>query len=192
MRNSTLAAGTVVHSHCNLDGVRHARTVRHRPVRATASRHRARRERAHRQFRRDQEGALRRELQGEPSFLHRRRRGRRRRQHRRRHDHLQLRRRHPSTRPIIEDGAFIGSNTSLVAPVRVGKDATIGAGSVINKEAPAGELSLCARQADRRFRAGSVRRRNSGTQAAGSTSCARRVSAQLSGSAPDATNRSRR
>jgi len=43
---------------------------------------------------------------------------------------------------IIEDGAFIGSNTSLVAPVRVGKDATIGAGSVINKEAPAGELTL--------------------------------------------------
>ncbi len=45
---------------------------------------------------------------------------------------------------IIEDGAFIGSNTSLVAPVRVGKDATIGAGSVISKEAPAGELSLAA------------------------------------------------
>jgi len=43
---------------------------------------------------------------------------------------------------VIEDGAFIGSNTALVAPVRVGKDATIGAGSVISKEAPAGELSL--------------------------------------------------
>ncbi|MEO6690058.1 MAG: bifunctional UDP-N-acetylglucosamine diphosphorylase/glucosamine-1-phosphate N-acetyltransferase GlmU [Dokdonella sp.] len=47
----------------------------------------------------------------------------------------------------IEDGAFIGSNTSLVAPVKVGKDATIGAGSVINKEAPADTLSLArARQ----------------------------------------------
>jgi len=43
---------------------------------------------------------------------------------------------------VIEDGAFIGSNTSLVAPVKVGKDATIGAGSVISKEAPAGELSV--------------------------------------------------
>ena len=42
----------------------------------------------------------------------------------------------------IEDGAFIGSNTSLVAPVRVGRDATIGAGSVITREAPAGKLSL--------------------------------------------------
>ena len=47
----------------------------------------------------------------------------------------------------IEDGAFIGSNTALVAPVRVGKDATIGAGSVIGKEAPAGELTVArARQ----------------------------------------------
>ena len=47
----------------------------------------------------------------------------------------------------IEDGAFIGSNTALVAPVRVGKEATIGAGSVIGKDAPAGELSLArARQ----------------------------------------------
>jgi bifunctional UDP-N-acetylglucosamine pyrophosphorylase/glucosamine-1-phosphate N-acetyltransferase len=47
----------------------------------------------------------------------------------------------------IDDGAFIGSNTSLVAPVRVGKDATVGAGSVISKEAPAGQLTVArARQ----------------------------------------------
>ncbi len=43
---------------------------------------------------------------------------------------------------IIEEGAFIGSNTSLVAPVRIGKNATIGAGSTINKDAPAEKLSL--------------------------------------------------
>jgi bifunctional UDP-N-acetylglucosamine pyrophosphorylase/glucosamine-1-phosphate N-acetyltransferase len=49
---------------------------------------------------------------------------------------------------LIEDGAFIGSNSSLVAPVKIGKDATIGAGSVISKEAPAGELTVArARQA---------------------------------------------
>ena len=42
----------------------------------------------------------------------------------------------------IEDGAFIGSNTALVAPVTVGKDATIGAGSVIVVDAPAGKLSV--------------------------------------------------
>jgi bifunctional UDP-N-acetylglucosamine pyrophosphorylase/glucosamine-1-phosphate N-acetyltransferase len=47
----------------------------------------------------------------------------------------------------IEDGVFIGSNTALIAPVKVGKDATIGAGSVISKEAPAGELTIArARQ----------------------------------------------
>lgn len=42
----------------------------------------------------------------------------------------------------IEDGVFIGSNSSLVAPVTIGKDATIGAGSVINRNAPPGELSV--------------------------------------------------
>ena len=42
----------------------------------------------------------------------------------------------------IGDGAFIGSNSSLVAPVTVGAQATIGAGSVITKDAPAGKLSV--------------------------------------------------
>ena len=43
---------------------------------------------------------------------------------------------------VIGDRAFIGSNTALVAPLTVGADATIGAGSVIAKDAPAGELTL--------------------------------------------------
>ncbi len=48
----------------------------------------------------------------------------------------------------IEDGVFIGSNSALVAPVTIGVQATIGAGSVITKDAPAGELSVArARQA---------------------------------------------
>jgi bifunctional UDP-N-acetylglucosamine pyrophosphorylase/glucosamine-1-phosphate N-acetyltransferase len=42
----------------------------------------------------------------------------------------------------IGDGAFIGSNSSLVAPVSIGAGATIGAGSTINKDAPEGELTL--------------------------------------------------
>lgn len=42
----------------------------------------------------------------------------------------------------IRDGAFIGSNSSLVAPVTIGAEATIGAGSVITKDAPAGKLSV--------------------------------------------------
>ncbi|MFO0454180.1 MAG: bifunctional UDP-N-acetylglucosamine diphosphorylase/glucosamine-1-phosphate N-acetyltransferase GlmU [Pseudomonadota bacterium] len=43
---------------------------------------------------------------------------------------------------VIEDGAFIGSGSMLVAPVTVGRDATIGAGSTITKPAPRGELTL--------------------------------------------------
>ena len=45
-------------------------------------------------------------------------------------------------RTTIEDGAFIGSNSALVAPVTVGKDATIGAGSTVAADAPPGELTL--------------------------------------------------
>jgi len=42
----------------------------------------------------------------------------------------------------IADGAFIGSNASLVAPVTIGKNATIGAGSVITKPAPDEKLTI--------------------------------------------------
>ncbi|NCA69290.1 MAG: UDP-N-acetylglucosamine diphosphorylase/glucosamine-1-phosphate N-acetyltransferase [Sphingobacteriia bacterium] len=42
----------------------------------------------------------------------------------------------------ILDGAFIGSNTSLVAPVTIGTGATIGAGSVITRDTPADQLTL--------------------------------------------------
>ncbi len=42
----------------------------------------------------------------------------------------------------IGDRVFVGSNTALVAPVTLGDDATIGAGSVITKDAPPGELTV--------------------------------------------------
>jgi bifunctional UDP-N-acetylglucosamine pyrophosphorylase/glucosamine-1-phosphate N-acetyltransferase len=45
-------------------------------------------------------------------------------------------------RTIIEDHAFIGSDTQLVAPVTVKRGATIGAGSTITKDAPANQLTL--------------------------------------------------
>ena len=45
-------------------------------------------------------------------------------------------------RTVIGDGAFIGSDTQLVAPVEVGTDATIGAGSTITRDAPPGQLTL--------------------------------------------------
>jgi bifunctional UDP-N-acetylglucosamine pyrophosphorylase/glucosamine-1-phosphate N-acetyltransferase len=48
---------------------------------------------------------------------------------------------------VIEDGAFIGSGTMLVAPVRIGAGATIGAGSTITQPAADGQLTLArARQ----------------------------------------------
>ena len=43
---------------------------------------------------------------------------------------------------IIGDGVFVGSNSSLVAPVNLGENATIGAGSVITKDAKAEELVI--------------------------------------------------
>ncbi|MEY3878705.1 MAG: fused N-acetyl glucosamine-phosphate uridyltransferase [Pseudomonadota bacterium] len=46
---------------------------------------------------------------------------------------------HPTT---IEDDVFIGSNTALVAPIKIGKGATIAAGSTITKDAPPGELTV--------------------------------------------------
>ena len=45
-------------------------------------------------------------------------------------------------RTIIEDGAFIGSDSQLVAPVTIGKNATIGAGSTITKDSPEHQLTL--------------------------------------------------
>jgi bifunctional UDP-N-acetylglucosamine pyrophosphorylase/glucosamine-1-phosphate N-acetyltransferase len=43
---------------------------------------------------------------------------------------------------VIEDGVFIGSGSMLVAPLRIGAGATIGAGSTITEDAPAGKLTL--------------------------------------------------
>ena len=63
-------------------------------------------------------------------------------------------------RTTIEDGAFIGSGVELVAPLTVGKGATVGAGSTLTRDAPAGELTVArSRQTSiarwkRRFRGG--------------------------------------
>jgi bifunctional UDP-N-acetylglucosamine pyrophosphorylase/glucosamine-1-phosphate N-acetyltransferase len=43
---------------------------------------------------------------------------------------------------ILEDGVFIGSDTQLVAPVRVGRGAYVGAGSTITKDVPPDALAL--------------------------------------------------
>ena len=46
------------------------------------------------------------------------------------------------SKTVIGDGAFIGSNTSLVAPVTVGKNATVGAGSTITGDVAEAELAV--------------------------------------------------
>jgi bifunctional UDP-N-acetylglucosamine pyrophosphorylase/glucosamine-1-phosphate N-acetyltransferase len=43
---------------------------------------------------------------------------------------------------VIEDGVFIGSNTSLVAPIKVSRNSVIGAGSTITKEVPPDTLAV--------------------------------------------------
>jgi bifunctional UDP-N-acetylglucosamine pyrophosphorylase/glucosamine-1-phosphate N-acetyltransferase len=45
-------------------------------------------------------------------------------------------------RTVIEEGAFIGSNTALVAPVTIGAGAYVGAGSTITKDVPPGKLGI--------------------------------------------------
>jgi bifunctional UDP-N-acetylglucosamine pyrophosphorylase/glucosamine-1-phosphate N-acetyltransferase len=44
---------------------------------------------------------------------------------------------------VIEDDVFVGSDTQLIAPVTLGKGATIAAGSTITKDAPADALTFC-------------------------------------------------
>jgi len=45
-------------------------------------------------------------------------------------------------RTVIEDGVFIGSNSSLVAPIKIGKNSIIGAGSVITDNIPPNSLAV--------------------------------------------------
>jgi bifunctional UDP-N-acetylglucosamine pyrophosphorylase/glucosamine-1-phosphate N-acetyltransferase len=46
------------------------------------------------------------------------------------------------SRTIIEDDAFIGSDSQLIAPVTVGKGATVAAGTTLSRDAPAGKLTI--------------------------------------------------
>jgi bifunctional UDP-N-acetylglucosamine pyrophosphorylase/glucosamine-1-phosphate N-acetyltransferase len=88
-----------------------------------------------RAIRRDQGRDVRGGRQGQPSLLRRRRPCRRQRQSR------------PGTitcnydgffkhKTTIGEGAFVGTNSSLVAPVKIGNGAYIGSGSVITKDVP--------------------------------------------------------
>ena len=62
---------------------------------------------------------------------------------------------------IIGDGVFIGSNTALVAPVTIGKNANTAAGSVISRDVPEDDLAVArAKQVNLTGKAKSLRERN--------------------------------
>lgn len=61
-------------------------------------------------------------------------------------------------RTVVADDVFIGSNSSLVAPVRIGKGANVTAGSVVTEDVPAGGLAFGrARQVTKEGRAAALR-----------------------------------
>jgi bifunctional UDP-N-acetylglucosamine pyrophosphorylase/glucosamine-1-phosphate N-acetyltransferase len=63
-------------------------------------------------------------------------------------------------RTIIGEGAFIGSNTALVAPVTVGEGAIVAAGSVVTRDVPADALTIArGQQVDKPGRAAEIRAR---------------------------------
>ncbi|MGH7117189.1 MAG: DapH/DapD/GlmU-related protein, partial [Stellaceae bacterium] len=63
-------------------------------------------------------------------------------------------------RTTIGEGAFIGSNTALVAPVTVGAGAIVAAGSTVTRDVPADALTLArGRQVDKPGRAVEMRAR---------------------------------
>ena len=96
--------------------------------------------------------------QGQPPHLHRRRRGRRATSTSAPAPSPATTTARTSTAPIIEDDCFIGSDATLVAPVRIARGSYIGAGSTISKDTPAGQLTVArARQVP--SPAGSRRRR---------------------------------
>ena len=73
-------------------------------------------------------------------------------------------------RTVIGAGAFIGSNSALVAPVSIGEGAFVGSGSVITEDVPAGAMAV-ARGRQRNV-AGWVERRRPGTPAAAAAAAA--------------------
>ena len=65
------------------------------------------------------------------------------------------------SKTVIRDGAFIGSDTMLVAPIEVGAGAVTAAGSVVTKDVPAGALAI--ERTEQRTVPGYRRRKGGGT-----------------------------
>ena len=147
-----------IRSFSHLEGADDRRGRDRRPVRAAAPRRGARGRGPCRQFRRGQGGPARRRRQGQSPLLSRRQRGRRRRP-------ISAPARSPAittasanTARSSASGAFIGSNTALVAPVTVGDGAIVAAGSVVTRDVPADALTIArGQQVDKPGRAPEIR-----------------------------------
>jgi len=70
------------------------------------------------------------------------------------------------TQTVIEDGAFVGSDTQLIAPVTVGKGAYVGSGSTIRENVPPGALAVSAGK-QRNLEGWVERKKGSGQKAKG-------------------------
>ncbi len=136
-----------------MDDSRSRRRRHPRPVFAPAARQRYRRRRASSAISSRPRKSAGQRLQGQPPHLPRRRRHRRRRQRRRRHHHLQLRRRNKAQNHHRR-WRFCGQRHTLVAPVRIGKGAYVGAASCITDDVPADALALGRGPPDRKGRLG--------------------------------------
>ena len=65
---------------------------------------------------------------------------------------------------VIDDGAFIGSDSQLVAPVRVGRRAVVAAGTTVTRDVPAGALAIArVEQQERAGYADAVAKRYAGS-----------------------------
>jgi bifunctional UDP-N-acetylglucosamine pyrophosphorylase/glucosamine-1-phosphate N-acetyltransferase len=68
-------------------------------------------------------------------------------------------------RTVIEDGVFVGSNSTLVAPLTIHRDAYIAAGSLVNEDVPEGALAV-GRARQRNIPGWVARRRDQSTETA--------------------------
>ena len=136
-----IASGATIHAFSHIEGASIAQ-ARGRPVRAAAARRGSAREGEGRQFLRGQEGDDRAGRQGQPPDLYRRRARSAPRPISAPAPSPATMTASASSSPRSGAGAFIGSNSSLVAPVTIGDGAYVASGSVITEDVPADALAF--------------------------------------------------
>ena len=174
LTDTEVGAGAQIKPYSDRDRGRDRPGRDHRAVRAHAAGHPARPGRARRQLRRDQEDRHRPRQQGQPpQYLGDTTIG----------EKVNVGAGtitcnydgYKKFQTVIEDGAFIGSDSQLIAPVRMGKRAVVGAGTTVTRDVPAGRAGARRGAADREARATPTR---SPSATPGSRSGARKAAAR--------------